>query len=222
MMIVPNISTEDLKKLPLRAIVALATRCARRVESLSLLPDGHPDRDRCRTAIDGAIRLAEDFARGSPCRDVPTVIRDVEACRAIAQGEYVRETAVGAVVWTSHAAAAAMEGLGLGDEPAEVSLMGTRQPNPFPQLANVAADLAAGRLPRGRGCGRRGPLRRRVHQGSHVRLSVAPETRAGPLSRGRPGDRPLARGAARQAVGCDPSIRDLHDPPRGWQRPAIS
>ena len=70
-MIVPNISTEDLKKLPLRAIVALAARCARRVESLSLLPDGHPDRDRCRTAIDGAIRLAEDFARGSPCRDVP-------------------------------------------------------------------------------------------------------------------------------------------------------
>ena len=142
-MIVPNISTEDLKKLPLRAIVALAARCARRVESLSLLPDAHPDRDRCRTAIDGAIRLAEDFARGSPCRDVPTVIRDVEACRAIAQGEYVRDTAVGAVVWASHAAAAAMEGLGLRDEPAEVNLMGTRLPNLFPQLANVAADLAA-------------------------------------------------------------------------------
>ncbi|MFI5456264.1 MAG: hypothetical protein ACHRXM_12525 [Isosphaerales bacterium] len=142
-MIVPNVATEDLKKLPLRAIVALAARCARRVESLSLLPDGHPDRDRCRTAIDGAIRLAEDFARGSSCRDVPTVIRNVEACRAIAEGEYVRETAVGAVVWTSHAAAAAMESLGLRDETAEVSVMGTQQPNPFPQLANVAADLAA-------------------------------------------------------------------------------
>ena len=142
-MIVPNISTEDLKKLPLRAIVALAVRCARRVESLSLLPDGHPDRDRCRTAIYGAIRLAEDFARGSPCRDVPTVIRDVEASRVIAQGEYVRETAVGAVVWTSHAAAVAMEGLGLCDEPPEVGIMDTRLPNPFPQLANVAADLAA-------------------------------------------------------------------------------
>ena len=67
-MIVPNVSTEDLKKLPLRAIVALTARCARRVEYLSFLPDGHADRDRCRTAIDGAIRLAEDFARGSPCR----------------------------------------------------------------------------------------------------------------------------------------------------------
>ncbi len=134
-MIVPNVSTEDLKKLPLRAIVALAARCVRRVESLSVLPDRHPDRDRCRTAIDGAIGLAEDFARGSPCRDVPTVIRDVEVCRAIAQGEYVRETA--------HAAGAAIEGLGLRDEPAEVTLMSTRLPNPFPQLANVAADLAA-------------------------------------------------------------------------------
>ena len=142
-MIVPNISTEDLKKLPLRAIVALAARCARRVESLGFLPDGHADRDRCRAAIDGAIRLAEDFARGSPCRDVSTVIREVESCRSIAQGEYVRETAVGAAVWTSHAAGAAMEGLGLRDEPAEVGLMGTRQPSPFPQLANVAADLAA-------------------------------------------------------------------------------
>jgi hypothetical protein len=142
-MIVPNISTEDLKKLPLRAIVALAARCARRVESLSVLPDAHPDMDRCRTSIDGAIRLAEDFARGSPCRDVPTVIRDVEACRAIAEGDYVRETAFGAFVWASHAAAAAMEGLGLRDEPAEVSVMGTRLPNPFSQLANVAADLAA-------------------------------------------------------------------------------
>jgi hypothetical protein len=143
MMIVPNVSTEDLKKLPLRAIVALAARCARRVESLSLLPDGPADTDRYRSAIDRAIRLAEDFARGSPCRDEPTVIRDVEACRATAQGDYVRETAVAAVVFSAHAAAAAMEGLGLRDEPAEVDMMGNRQPNPFPQLANVAADLAA-------------------------------------------------------------------------------
>ncbi len=55
----------------------------------------------------------------------------------------MRETALAAVVWTAHAAAVAMEGLGLRDEPAEVNVMGTREPNPFPQLANVAADLAA-------------------------------------------------------------------------------
>jgi hypothetical protein len=142
-MIVPNVSTEDLKKLPLRAIVALAARCARRVETLSLLPDGHPDMHRCRTAVDGAIRLAEDLAKGSPCRAVPSVIREVEACRPIAQGEHVRETALAAVVWAAHATAAAMEGLGLRDEPREVSEMGTQKPNPCPQLANVEADLAA-------------------------------------------------------------------------------
>jgi hypothetical protein len=143
MLIVLNYTTEGLKKLPLRAIVALAARCARRVESLSLLPDGHPDRDRCRAAIDGAIRLAEDFARGSPCRAVRSVIREVEACRAIAQGEYVRETAAAAAVWTAHAAATALESLGMHDEPAEVDVMGTCQPNPFPHLSNVTADLAA-------------------------------------------------------------------------------
>ena len=142
-MIVPNISTEDLKKLPLRAIVALGARCARRVESLIVLPDGLEARDKCRTTIDGAIHLAEDFARGSPCRDVRTVIGDVEACRTIAEGDYPRETAMAVVVWTAHAAAAALEATGLRDEPAEVSVTGMRQPNPFPQLANVAADLAA-------------------------------------------------------------------------------
>ena len=142
------------------------------------------------------------------------MIREVEACRAIAQGEYVRDTAVAAVVWTAHAAAAAMEGLGLRDEPAEVSLMGTRLPNPFPQLANVAADLAArDAFTAAVDAAVRGRLRRRVHQGSHAGLSDAPETRAGQLSRGRPADRPLARRAAREAVACDPSIRDLHDPP---------
>jgi hypothetical protein len=51
--------------------------------------------------------------------------------------------ALAAVVWAAHAAAAAMEGLGLRDEPADVDMMGSRLPNPFPQLANVAADLAA-------------------------------------------------------------------------------
>jgi hypothetical protein len=142
-MIVPNYTPEDLKKLPLRAVVALSARCARRVESLIVLPDGLEARDKCRTTIDGAIHLAEDFARGSPCRDVRTVIGDVEACRTIAEGDYPRETAMAVVVWTAHAAAAAMESLGLRDEPAEVNVMGTRQPNPFPQLANLAADLAA-------------------------------------------------------------------------------
>jgi len=38
-MIVPNYTPEDLQKLPLRAIVALSARCARRVEHRALVPD---------------------------------------------------------------------------------------------------------------------------------------------------------------------------------------
>ena len=59
-MIVPNVSTEDLKELPLRAIVALAARCARRAESRSLsIRDLHdPPRGRQRPAIS---MTAENF-----------------------------------------------------------------------------------------------------------------------------------------------------------------
>ena len=105
-MIVTNY-TEDLKKLPLRAIVALAARCARRVEHLALLPDDHPETDRCRRPSN-AIRLAEDFAKGLPCPSLESVVREVEACRAIAEGEYVRDSAMGAIVMAAHAAATAL------------------------------------------------------------------------------------------------------------------
>ena len=66
-MISTQYTTEDLKKLPLRAIVAFAARCGRRVESLSQLPADHPQREARRVAIDNAIRLAEEIARGSAC-----------------------------------------------------------------------------------------------------------------------------------------------------------
>ena len=142
-MIVPNISTEDLKKLPLRAIVALAARCARRVEYLSLLPDGHPDRDRCRTAIDGAIRLAEDFARGSPCPAVP--IRD-PGCRGLSGDRAGR---VRARDGGRRGRVDGPRGRGGDGRPRPARRAGGSQPDghataePFPQLANVAADLAA-------------------------------------------------------------------------------
>ncbi|MBV8487674.1 MAG: hypothetical protein JO161_05300, partial [Planctomycetaceae bacterium] len=60
-------TAQDLKKLPLRAIVALAARCARRVEHLALLPDGHPECDSYRQAVSDALGMAENFARGLPC-----------------------------------------------------------------------------------------------------------------------------------------------------------
>ena len=197
-MIVTDYTTEGLKKLPLRAIVALAARCARRVEYLALLPDGHPDLERLRAAIDGALRLAEDFARGLPCRPADAVIREVQVCQASAQGDYVRETAVAAVVRAAHAAASALEAVGMRDEPARSSVAGTREPNPFPHLADVAADVAA-RDAFTAAVDAAGAVRphRRVREWDRPGLSSAREARARRLSRRRPADRPLARGTAR-------------------------
>src|SRR5271166_4635365 len=82
-MIRTQYTTEDLKKLPLRAIVAFAARCARRVESIAQFPAGHPQREARRVAIDNAIRLAEDFSKGSSCASIEPVVRALKATRAI-------------------------------------------------------------------------------------------------------------------------------------------
>ena len=142
-MIVTNYTPEDLKKLPLRAIVALSARCARRVEHLALLPDDHPEKERCRTAVTKAIGLAEDFAKGLPCSSLEAVVREVEACRAVAEGEFVRDFAMAAVVQAAHAAATALRALDLRGQPEESHWFGDAKPSPFPYLADVTADLAA-------------------------------------------------------------------------------
>src|SRR4051794_32272327 len=104
-MIATNYTPEDLKKLPLRAIVALAVRCARRVEHMAVLPEDHPENRRCRAAVSAALQVAEDFARGRPCPSLESVVREIEACRAIGEGAFVHDIAMGAAVLASHAAA---------------------------------------------------------------------------------------------------------------------
>ena len=143
-MIVANYTPEDLKKLPLRAIVALAVRCAQRVEHMALLPEDHPENPRCRAAVDAALRAAEDFARGRPCPSIESVVREIEACRAIGEGAFVHDMAMAAVIWAAHAAATALRALALRGEPPEAHGFGAAKPNPFPHLANITADLAAG------------------------------------------------------------------------------
>src|SRR5271165_2127678 len=106
-MIVTNYTPEDLKKLPLRAIVALAARCAWRVQEQAHLPDDHPQKERCRKAVAGAIGLAEDFAKGLPCPALETVVREVEACRAFVQDDFERDSAVRAAASAARAAATA-------------------------------------------------------------------------------------------------------------------
>jgi hypothetical protein len=143
-MIVLNATPEDLKKLPLRAIVALGARCARRVEHLALLPDDHPEHERCRVAVGAALRMAEDFARGLPCPSLESVVREAEACRAIGEGAFVHDMAMAAVVRAAHAAATALHALDLSGEPEEPHPFGAAPPNPFPHLADITADRAAG------------------------------------------------------------------------------
>jgi hypothetical protein len=143
-MIVPNYTPEDLKKLPLRAIVTLSARCARRVEHMALLPDDHPEHERCRAAVGAALRVAEDFARGLPCPSLESVVREIEACRAIGEGAFVHDMAMAAVIRAAHAAATALHALALCGEPAEAHVFGAAKPNPFPHLADITADLAAG------------------------------------------------------------------------------
>jgi hypothetical protein len=143
-MIVTNYTPEDLKKLPLRAIVALSARCARRVEHMALLPDDHPENERCRAAVGAALRVAEDFARGRPCPSPESVVREIEACRAIGEGAFVHDMAMAAVIRAAHAAATALHALDLRGEPEEKDLLGDPQPNPLPHLADISADLATG------------------------------------------------------------------------------
>jgi hypothetical protein len=115
-MIMTDYTPEDLKKLPLRAIVALSARCARRVQHLALLPEDHPESQRRRTAVANAFRVAEEFARGLPCASLESAVQEIEAERASAQPEFLRYSAMAAVVQAAHSAAAAHHALELRDE----------------------------------------------------------------------------------------------------------
>jgi hypothetical protein len=143
-MIVPNYTTEDLKKLPLRAIVAFAARSARRVEHLAVPPDDCPERERYRAAVNAAVAMAEEFARGVSSPSAEAVVREVEAIQGFAEGDLARENAVAAVVRASHATVCAMHAIAMREEPKERRLMSGGPPlDPLPHLADVTADLAA-------------------------------------------------------------------------------
>ncbi len=141
-MIIPKYTLDDFKKLPLRAIVAFAARCARRVEQLSIPPDDHPEHERCRLAVRDAIQMAEDFARGSPCTSCESVIPAIEASRDTARGELVRDNAIAAVVQAAYAAATALNAVVLGGELEERHFSGPPT-RPLAHRADVTAEIAA-------------------------------------------------------------------------------
>jgi hypothetical protein len=144
-MIRTNYTVEDLKKLPLRAIVAFAARCARRVEDLSQLPEGHPERESRRAAINAAIRLAEEVSRGSACTSVEPAVQAIDASRGVAGGGIGCECAVAAVAAAAHSAATAWLTLNPGESDRGANRWtNTAEARSFlGRLANDTADLAA-------------------------------------------------------------------------------
>jgi hypothetical protein len=141
----PDFTVEHLKALPLRAIVAFAARCARRVESHAQLPEGHPQRESRRGAIDAALRMAETFARGSDTPPDDSVVAAVDVIRVIADGPAGSDDAAAAAAEAAHAAASAWHLTGAGEtaksEPREMKTAEARKY--LGALTHVTADLAA-------------------------------------------------------------------------------
>jgi len=141
----PDFTVEHLKKLPLRAIIAFAARCARRVEHLAQLPEGHPERERRRGAVEAALRMAEEFARGSTASLDESVVEAVDATRGVAGGPLSGENAVVAAAEAAHAAVSAGHVMGSReaekDAPREERTAEARKF--LGALGHVTADLAA-------------------------------------------------------------------------------
>jgi hypothetical protein len=141
----PDFTIEHLQKLPLRAIVAFAARCARRVEPLAQLPEGHPERERRREAVAAALRMAEGFASGATVPPEESIVAAVDASRSIAGGPLTSANAAAAVAQAAHAAASAWHVTGSPeaekDRPPEERTAEARKL--LGALAHVTADLAA-------------------------------------------------------------------------------
>jgi hypothetical protein len=138
-----HMTVDQLKVLPLRAIVAFAARCARRVEPLAQLPEGDPRREGRRQAVEAALLMAEAFARGSDAPPDESVVAAVDAI-SDAGGESAGPAAVSAVAQAAHATSSAwhagfrLEGkiAATAEHPAQV----VESPSAF---AHVTADIAA-------------------------------------------------------------------------------
>jgi hypothetical protein len=112
-MLVTNYSPDDLKKLSLRAIVAFAARCARRAAQ-DTEESEHPGVTKARReAVQAALRLAEDVARGKPREDVESVLRAIDASRE-SPGDLSCVSATAAAAVAAHAAASGWPALGVG------------------------------------------------------------------------------------------------------------
>jgi hypothetical protein len=144
-MIRTQYTTEDLKKLPLRGIVAFAARCARRVEPLSQLPADHPQREPRRLAIANAIRLAEEISKGSASVSVEPVVQAIDATQVISGDGIACQCAAAAVAAAARTASTVWLVLNRGESDRDADRW-TKTPEArsyLSRLANVTADIVA-------------------------------------------------------------------------------
>jgi hypothetical protein len=138
-----NFTIDQLKALPLRAIVAFAARCARRVEPLALLPEGHPQRESRREAVEAALRMAESFARGTDEPPDESVVAAIDVIRD-AGGELAAAAAASAIAQAAHAAASAWHAWSQVAKGSRAPGNQTAEAGRFRgALSHVTADLAA-------------------------------------------------------------------------------
>ncbi len=138
-------TVEHLKQLPLRAIVAFAARCARRVQPLALLPEGHPERERLHDAMEAALRITEEFAGGSTAPIPESAVAALDASRSAAGASLRSAEAAGAVAEALHATESAWSLIG-PRESAKDQLPELKTPDArkfLGALDVVSADLAA-------------------------------------------------------------------------------
>jgi hypothetical protein len=76
-------STNELKQLPLFALLAYAARCARRVYPLFRLNAGNPEARLCQQAIESAIRLTEELASGNSVDPAQLCVAEEGTVRAV-------------------------------------------------------------------------------------------------------------------------------------------
>jgi cation transport ATPase len=127
-----NSSVDQLKALPLRAIVAFAARCARRVEHPAELPDGNPQRESRRKAIEAAFRLAESYAKGADSPPDESVVAAMDAARD-AGGEHACSVATSAIAQAARAAVSAWH----------AGPQGAQDSRALSHLTHITAELAA-------------------------------------------------------------------------------
>jgi hypothetical protein len=137
-----SFTLDHLKALPLRAIVAFAARCARRVEPLAQLPEGDPQRESRRQAIEAALRLADSFARGTDEPPDESVVAAIDASREA--GAEPSAAAASAIAQAAHAAASAWRaGSRVARECGAPGKRATEAGRALGTVTRITADLAA-------------------------------------------------------------------------------